>query len=544
MAVTLTESITYKRLVAAGNDKLFYEDLDVAAGTMTELAAADGDIDTSDQLQMFEAYQKVFIVNGANLKIADFVNTKLEFAAGLATAHAHGDILTQTQSAGNVAYMVVDFTDTDKKLTYGYAYYAGTATAFNTTTAITGSGSGTGFTPTSVTAKPHWYNYTVYPGGTFGTLPNKAYLGCLYRGRIVLSGNPEAPFQWYMSRQADPFDRAWAANDSQSPVEGGSSDAGELGDIVRALIPFKDDYLVFGCASQMWLMTGDPAFGGVINEMSLTTGIFGANSWCFDNQDRMYFWGNNGIYRTTVPGNPVCISNVRLPDLVGDEAADPSTHRITMVYDRDRHGINICVTKLSDGTNSNYWYDLRVIDEGDIGGFFPESYPEECGVYSAFYYNANSATYKGMLYGCKDGYIRTFKDASKSDDIGGSDEAISSYVTIGPIRPVGVELQGIISGINVVLSGGASGGSQTDSSNVTMKIFSALSAENLIEKMYANTAFRLSTTITAPGRQRGATIQRKMRDAFFGIRLENSTAAQSWSLEELTLLGTPSGRIK
>jgi len=543
MAVTLTESITYKRLVAAGNDKIFYEDLAVAAGTMTELDTSGGAIDTSDQLQMFEAYQKVFVVNGANLKIADFVNTKLTVTA-LTTAPTRGEVVTQLTSG---ATMIVDFVNTAKTEIYGYVN-SGTFVTTADYTLSGGSMDPTTRVPSAVTANPHWYDYTVYPGGTFGELPSKAYLGCLYRGRVVLSGNPDKPFQWYMSRQANPFDRAWAANDSQSPVEGGNSDAGELGVIVRALIPFKDDYLVFGCASQMWLMTGDPAFGGVINEMSLTTGIFGANSWCFDNQDRMYFWGNNGIYRTTVPGNPVCISNVRLPDLVGDKAADkaadPSTHRITMVYDRDRHGINICVTKLSDGTNSNYWYDLRVIDDDDIGGFFPESYPEECGVYSAFYYNANSPTYKGMLYGCKDGYIRTFKDASKSDDIGATDEAISSYVTIGPIRPAGVELQGIVSGINVVLSGGASAGSQTDSSNVTMKIFSALSAENLIEKMYANTAPRLSTTIIAPGRQRGATVQRKMRDAFFGIRLENSTAAQSWSLEELTLLGTPSGRIK
>ena len=543
MAVTLTESITYKRLVAAGNDKIFYEGIDVAAGTMTELAAADGDIDTSDQLQMFEAYQKVFVVNGANLKIADFVNTKLTHTA-LTTAHAHGDILTQDQGSSNIAYMVVDFTNTAKTMTYGYAYYAESATAFDTTSSIVGSGDGTGFTPTAVTAKPHWYDYTVYPGDAAGELPNKAYLGCLYRGRIVLSGNPEKPFQWYMARQGNPFDLAYTANDAQSPVSGGNSDAGELGDIVRALIPFKDDYLIFGCASQMWILTGDPAFGGVISEMSLTTGIFGANSFCFDSEDRMYFFGNNGIYRTTIPGNPICISSIRLPDLVNDEAADPSTHRITMSYDRKRHGINVFITKLSDGTNSNYWYDLRVLDEDGIGGFFPESIPEECGAYSAFYYNANSSTYRDLIVGCKDGYLRKFDNTAKSDDIGGSDEAISSYVTIGPLRPIGPGMNGIISGLNVTLSGGASAGSQTDSSDVTMKIFSALSAESVIEKMTANTSFRLSKTISAPGVQRGSTIQRKMRDAFFGIRMENSTAAQSWSLEEITLLGKPSGRIK
>ena len=34
----------------------------MAAGTMTELTDAQDDIDTSDQLIMFEAYQKVIVV--------------------------------------------------------------------------------------------------------------------------------------------------------------------------------------------------------------------------------------------------------------------------------------------------------------------------------------------------------------------------------------------------------------------------------------------------------------------------------------------------
>jgi len=77
MAVSLTDQQAYRRLVAAGNDLLFYEDIDVAAGTMTQLAASDGDIDTSDQLNIFEAYGKVFVVNGSNLKVADFINVKI-----------------------------------------------------------------------------------------------------------------------------------------------------------------------------------------------------------------------------------------------------------------------------------------------------------------------------------------------------------------------------------------------------------------------------------------------------------------------------------
>ncbi len=128
MAVSITDVIAYRRLVAAGNDELWYEDLNVAAGTMVELAAANGDIDTSDQLIMFEGYQKVFVVNGTNLKIADFVNTKLTITA-LTTAPTRGSTVTQATSA---ATMIVDFVNTAKTEIYGKT----TSGTFVTTGAI------------------------------------------------------------------------------------------------------------------------------------------------------------------------------------------------------------------------------------------------------------------------------------------------------------------------------------------------------------------------------------------------------------------------
>ena len=137
MAVAINERATIKRLIAAGNDDIYYEDLGVAAGEMAELDTSGGAIDTSDQLNMFEAYQKVFVVNGANLKVADFVNTKLTSDAEITTyLPSHGDILSQVQNGGDIAYMVVDFVSAwagGAHLIYGYAYYAGSATAFLTT---------------------------------------------------------------------------------------------------------------------------------------------------------------------------------------------------------------------------------------------------------------------------------------------------------------------------------------------------------------------------------------------------------------------------
>lgn len=513
----------------------------MAAGDMIALAASVDDIDTTDQLMAFEAFQKLCIVNGANKKIADFANTLLAFTSGLTTPPLRGDTLTQVTSN---AAMLVDFVSADLKNVYGFRI---TTAEFNTANNITSDNNGgqimdpSPWVPDSVTdrtAGPLWYDWTKHPGGTFD-LPAKAYIGCLYRGRAVLSGNPLEPFQWYMSRQGDIHDFDYAAGDAQTPVKGGNSNMGEIGDIVTALIPYKDDFLIFGCANNIYFAADDPAYGGTLNSLDLTTGIYGPFSWCFDGNGVLYFWGTNGLYKTTIPGAPVCISQLRLPNIIKDEDADPSTHRISMEYDRRNNGINIFITKLSDGTNSCWWYDLAT------EGFFPETYPEECGMYSAFYYPAADADNKGVLVGGKDGYIRTFDRDAKSDDIDDADEAIDSYVTLAPIPMTNdLDTKGKLSAFNIMTSGGRSGGSQADSNDVYFKVYTGSTPERIMEQLAANSAPRVGGTFIAPGRRANNRRMQKIDGSYLGIKLGNNTIAESWSFEKFYGRISPSGRIK
>lgn len=548
MAVTLTETVAYRRLVATGNDKLYYEDIDVA-GTMLTLAAATDDIDTSDQLIMFEAYQKIFIVNGANLKVVDFINTKLTVTA-LTTAPTKGAIVTQVTSG---ATMIVDFVNTAKTIIYGYT----TSGTFVTTAGYTLSGGGMDpetRVPSAVaqaSTTPHWYDYTVYPGGASGSLPAKAYLGCTYRGSIWLSGNPNSPNQWYKSRNGNPWDYAYLANDGGSPVAGGENAnvPGEVGDIIRALIPRGREYLIFGCATTIWVMYGDPAEGGSLSAIDKTTGIFGAESWCFDEDDNLYLWGASGVYKVDKSNISVeLLTEINLPDLVGDEAVNPTTHRITMGYDRKRHGILICITLLADGTNSNYFMSLSPVTFGDSEvqkyAFFPESYPEECGVYSVWFYAANDPDYRDLLVGCKDGYIRKFLSTAKSDDIGASDEAINSYITLGPFALASDGKEGAIHSMSLTSSGGGSAGTEADSNDIGYKVFIGRTASEAMEKAEANTAPKVSGTFTAPGNPRGQRKKQKIRGAFAVIRLENIMAGETMSFDQLVVNVSEKGRIK
>jgi len=531
-------NLTYsKSLVAISNSEVWYES---SAGTMEELTDANGDIDTAQPLQAFEGYEKVLIANGTKLKIADFGSIKLATANVGSHPPDFGTVLTGGTSG---SILVVDYITALSGATtiYGNRTTVATFSSGETVTGTDDDGNAVSFViSANEVAAPHWRDWTVYGGSTdYGVMPSNANIACLYRGRAVLSGNPNYPFQWYMSRQNNIYDWQYVANDQQSPVASGNSDAGEIGSVITALIPYKDDYLIFGSANALYYLIGDPMAGGSINELSLTDGILGKRAWCWDANGNLYIMSTSGLLKIS-PGfaNLENLTEQSYPKFITELAFNPLTDRITLAYDRTRFGITICKTVVATGVNTNYWYDLRT------SGIFPESYPVEAAALTAFQYDATDPTYQKLLYGCADGYIRLFDDAAKDDDVGASDDAIDSYVTFGPIHVTSQEDgEGLIGPVIPVLAGGASGSGQSDSSNVAFKIFVGPDSEAVVEAMIANGTARISGTYTAPGRRRGGQDVRKVRGSWAGIRIGNSTAEQQWALESLKVTLTPAGRV-
>jgi hypothetical protein len=530
-----TDRAFNRSLVAVAGGTLFYE----GSSAMTELTAVstEGLLNTTNLLQMCEAYQKVFVVNESILRVADFGNVKIT-TASIGTPPVKGALLTGGTSG---ATMVVDYITAISGATSVYGQRLDSKTFVSGET-VTGTGVSFVLNANEVTG-PHWYTWTVYGADatTYGTMPAHAALICLYRGRVVISGNKRYPFQWYMTRQNHPFDFNYTSNDAQTAVAGNNADAGELGDIITALIPYKDDYLIFGCGSQIWFLAGDPAAGGSLNELDLTTGIYGPDSWCFDNVGSLYFWGTNGIYKTTIPGTPENISRAYLPNLVKDEAVDSSTHRISLAYDPRRGGILIAIVKFSDNSHSNYFFDLAT------QGFFPESSADTgCAIYSQHFYQGDAPDYRRLLIGCADGYIR-YHDEDTNSDVDKDDvaTAVNAYCTWGPLElSQNEDYYGILSALEVVTAGGASGGSQADSNNVSYNIFIADTAEEILEKLSANTDYRVTGTIVAPGRPRGARIRKRFRGMYLGLRLWNSTAAETWSINKIIGTIKQGGRFR
>jgi len=552
MAVDVAGSSIIKRLIAIGNDEFWYEDIAVAAGEWKELAAANGDIDTTKQIWAFELYGKVFVVNGANRKVADFINVKIVTAdvvpGGAGTAPpSFGTVLTATGGAK----MIVDYiTALDGNCTiYGRRT---TVATFESGETVTNAAEGVSFTMTAAdeVAGPHWYDWTVYGNSaTYGTLPAKLTLGCPWNGRAIVAGNEDDANQWYASRQGNPWDFNYIADDPQSPISGEDADAGKVGDPLIALIPYSKDYFVFGCANSLWYAVGNPAANGVLLCLDDTGGILDSQAWCVDKEDNLYILATTGLLK--IPANFGPSQNlleISYPNFIKDLDFDGSLHRIILGFDKLRNGVKIVKTTLTTGVNSCWWHDLnkKYDSRGKllVGGLFPETYPEECGIYCLFDYAATDAAYSGLIHGCKDGYARIEDDDAKDDNIGVTTEAIDSYTTLGPM-PLGQEnREGVVTSFVGITTGGKSGGSEDDSSPITYNAWTGLSADEVTEKLIANTAPQIAGTIAAPGRNRGTRQRRMMRGVYAGFRIGNSNAAQTWGLEKLIIEGGSKGKVK
>lgn len=527
-----------KQLVAIAGDSVYYES---SAGTMTEITETGGGIgqgaasglDTTDSLTAAEAYQKVFIANNSVLTVVDFVNERVSCGVAITTSliPQHGDILTQ--GTGSVAMVVDAVLSTAKtmtvRLTTGDAVDSGANIIDSSSNVIMATAN----TISVFSSLPYMYNWkpSLNSSGAFiGSVPDKATLVCMYRGRLVLSGNENYPYQWYMSRQTNPFDFLYTLNDAQTAVAGGNSDAGELGDVITALIQKGDDYLVFGCSNSIWLLRGDPAAGGSLDELTRSTGIYGPRSWCFDDNGYLYFWGRGGIYRMPPDFNGVeNLTATVLPNIVSDEAPNKETHRIVLAYDRVRLLIHVFITKMSDGTNSNYVYDVRT------QGFFPETYADELAVFSAYFYEAIDPAYQKMYLGSRDSYIRYFDD-DKKDDAGFSiDEPINSYAVIGPalISP-DADTRGRMNSMSITTG--------TDTDGVDYEIHVKDTAEEVVDSIEAGSTPLFSGSISSGSRVQ--TLRPRSRGAWMGIRLSNSTADETWQFEKIVADIVPAGDIK
>lgn len=532
---------TYSRqLVTFGNNEVWIES---PSGTLTEVTDANGDIDTTEPLSAVEAFQKVFIVNGTNFKVLDLVNAKVttnDISSGANMPPGFGTKLTGGTSG---AEMIVDYIDVINGAGTVYGKRTTTAT-FSSGETITGTNAaGTPYagavslvSSAAEVDEPHWYDWTPYGGdaSNYGAMPDTAFNVSRYRGRLVITVDKKYAHQWYMTRQKNPFDFLYVAGDAQSPVAGNDADCGEVGDIVKVGIPYHDDYFIFGCANELWYMSGDPAFGGELDILDENSGILGDRAYCWDNRKRLYMLCTSGLLRIPLGFQSIeNLTNELWPNWVKDLAFDSSLHRIVLAFNPEDIGIHIFKTVLATGVSTAWWYDLRT------EGLFPDSIPNTMGVYCAQYYQTEEPSYRKLLFGCADGYVRFMDPSTRNDD----STAIDSYVGFGPLGlSTHPRKDGKLTNIDIVTGGGEAAGSETDSDDVYCQVHVARTAAKIIEKFNAGATPKLTKTFSAPGYSKSNMDRRSVRGQWGGIVVGNSTAGESWSMERLIVESREVGR--
>lgn len=333
-----------------------------------------------------------------------------------------------------------------------------------------------------------------------------------YRGRVVLAGLESDPQNWFMSKAGDPFDFNYSpATPSQTQaVAGNNSTAGKVGQEITALAPFQDDLMIMAGRSTLWVMRGDPAAGGQIDNVSRSVGIVGPEAFAWTSTNIFYFFGLNGLYRMAPNSmQPEHVSVGRLDTSFSQ--IDTANDNVRLIYDPRWQGVHIFVTPIEEPSvqRNHWWYDERT------DSFWRDKYPNAHGPTAIEYFSADTPDRRGVILGGFDGYIRRFDDGATDDD----GTAIRSNVLLPPIQPGGVSASTRLDDTYIL--------TDVQSDDLTMRIYADYSTEAAYDD-YLNNNFKVAQTIR--GGQNNPIRQRVAQNSFL-VQLEQTADKTTWAFE-------------
>lgn len=367
------------------------------------------------------------------------------------------------------------------------------------------------------------------PSVTKGTLPTLCRLVELYRGRVILARQSSDPTIWYASRVNDPLDWDFGADPQRSSATAGNNGkVGQPSDAITALVTWEDDYLIFGCATRMYILEGDPGYDGAIQLLTKQTGISGPRAWCFDHEASLYFVGANGLYRLT-KGN-------RTPELVsGDRLAyrldrlNLSQTLIQLAFDASQRLVMIFLTP-TDGTPAEHLaYDVI----GDA--FLPDEYPLNFGPWAVCEINGKQDDDRRVLMGGDDGYIRRFDVTKYADDTGSTGEtAIDAWVEFGPFSLSGGKVESVLEKLSAEIGDNTNG-------PVTWYWFAAQSAQELALQDFGQeqaTGFWGGGALVTNGAANGwqDPVSQRVRGAYHKLRVRLNSSTATFTLEAISAM--------
>lgn len=267
---------------------------------------------------------------------------------------------------------------------------------------------------------------------------NKPTIITSWRQRILLSGLLLDPQNVFASAQADPTNFAYDP-EFQSPqqafVLNAGAPAGQVGDVVTAMIPYNNDILVVLCDHSIYYLNGDPFDGGRIDLISDAIGGAPGQSWCRDPYGNIYFVSNKtGIY-VLVPGQAPQRISQNIEQLLAN--LDTGLNTFSLLWNDRFQGLHVFITP-TETMSSIAATDPRVPQqpvthlfyEQRTGAWWQDRFANPAhNPLCCCTFDGNLANDRVPLIGSWDGYVRSIDPFATKDD--GWD--IQSTVWIGPI---------------------------------------------------------------------------------------------------------------
>lgn len=367
-----------------------------------------------------------------------------------------------------------------------------------------------------------------------GTAPSGATIAVGWRGRLLLSGIESDPQNIHASKLGDPltWNTTTAPSVETDPWSLNFSLLGLVGQPIHAIMPISDDVCLVGCEQSLWIIRGDIASNGSVDNISETVGVLGQNAWCRGPDGSVFFVGPNGFYKCSPDGSSLQeVSRDTYPQFF--TGYDRSHTYVSLVYDPGRYGIWIfmAATDSADQPIEFMFYDLVAT------GFWPQKFDNYggAGPISAVMWDAFDSTERYPVIGGYVGQLSAISYTNRYDFDGSVNQAIRSELWFGPFTISSVD-DSIFTRLDIT-GGEVRTGDNSDVWNVNWNVRGGITAYDVME---GTSVVSSAGNISTAGRFH--TEYPRVRGGFFTLELSNTNDGDYFSVEDIIGHFVPAGR--
>lgn len=255
-----------------------------------------------------------------------------------------------------------------------------------------------------------------------GAIPLGRTIITQFSNRVFFAGGPISPSFYECCRQdgsRNEHDWDYSQDDTGRAMSGSSEETARVGEPITALVPHQNSCMIVACNSSLWVQRGDITAGGLVN-ISQSIGVIDKAAWATTPEGIFFFVSLDGVYLMDNPcgSTPQSVSRLFMPkELRNIDVAD---YAVSLCYNLSLRVLEIWVTDLDGTEPTTHWMvDCRLSVHGDSpsSAFWKIELASED--YEPFCVHERRDTfdeYPNALLGCRDGYVRRFREDLSQDD--------------------------------------------------------------------------------------------------------------------------------